>query len=67
MNPLKKGEGVQLLNFVGGPGVPLLNFKEVLGPTCKLWGGSQVAGSRSLGVLVPLLYHAVNIHACCNQ
>ena len=28
MNSLKKGEGVPLLNFVGGPGTPLLNFEE---------------------------------------
>ena len=32
MNSLKKGEGIPLLNFVGGPGVPLLNFE----------GGSEV-------------------------
>ena len=36
MNSLKKGEGVPLLNFVGGPGLPLLNFE----------GGS---GSRGRG------------------
>ena len=49
MNSLKKGEGVSLLNFEGGPGpgvlllnfeggpgVPLLNFRGVLGPTFKL-------------------------------
>ena len=34
---------VPLLNFVGGPGVPLLNFEVVSGP--------EVPG---LGVLVPL-------------
>ena len=56
MNSLKKGEGVPLLNFVGGPGtsllnfeggpgVPLLNFWGVPGPTFKLWGGSQIPGS----------------------
>ena len=44
MNSLKKGEGVPLLNFEGGPeilllnfeggpGVPLLNFRGVPGPT----------------------------------
>ena len=27
MNSLKKGEGIPLLNFVGGPGVPLLDFE----------------------------------------
>ena len=27
MNSLKKGEGISLLNFVGGPGVPLLDFE----------------------------------------
>ena len=65
MNSLKKGEGVPLLNFVGGlgtpllnfegsPGIPLLNFRRVPGPTFKLWGGVQ--GPE---VLVPLLHHAV--------
>ena len=55
MNSLKKGEGVPLLNFVGGlgvpllnfeggPGVPLLNFRGVPGPTFKLWGGSRGPG-----------------------
>ena len=60
MNPLKKGGGVPLLNFVGGPevpllnfeggpGVPLLNFRGVPGPFFKLWGGSgsRVPGSWS--------------------
>ena len=47
MNLLKKGEGVPLLNFLGGPGValldfeggpgvPLLNFRGVPGPTFQL-------------------------------
>ena len=39
MNSLKKGEGVPLLNFEGGPVVLLLNFEGVLGswgPTFKL-------------------------------
>ena len=44
MNSLKKGERVPLLNFVGGPGVPLLNFRGVLDPTFKLWGGSRGPG-----------------------
>ena len=44
MNSLKKGERVPPLNFVGGPGVPLLNFRGVLGPTFKLWGGSRGPG-----------------------
>ena len=40
MNSLKKGEGVPILNFVGGPGVPLINFEggfrvpESWGPGC---------------------------------
>ena len=38
---------VPLLNFVGGPGVSLLNFKGVPGPTFKLLGGSRVPGSWS--------------------
>ena len=72
MNSLKKGEGVPLLNFVGGPGtlllnfeggpgVPILNFNGVPGPTFKLWGGpgSRVPGFRDpgSGFLVPLLHH----------
>ena len=36
MNPLKKGEEVPLLNFEGGPGVPLSNLRRVLGLTFKL-------------------------------
>ena len=58
MNSLKKGEGVPLLNFVGGPRIPLLNFeggpgvvllnfRGVPSPTFKLWGGSRVPGSWS--------------------
>ena len=31
MNSLKKGEGVPLLNFEGGPGILPLNFEGVLG------------------------------------
>ena len=60
MNSLKKGEGVPLinfeggpavlpLNFEGGPGIPLLNFRGVPGPTFKLWGGSWVPRSWVLG------------------
>ena len=56
MNSLKKGEGIPLLNFEGGPAVLLLNFRGVPRPTFKLWGESRVLGS---GVLVPLLHHAV--------
>ena len=63
MNSLKKGGGVSLFNFVGGPGVPLsnfegdpgvplLNFEGVPGPESQ---GLKVSGS---GVLVPLLHHA---------
>ena len=36
MNSLKKGEEAPLLNFEGGPGVPLLNLRGVLGLTFKL-------------------------------
>ena len=42
MNSLKNGEWIPHLNFEGGPGVPLLTLRGVLGP----------------GVLVPLLHHA---------
>ena len=56
MNSLKKGEGVPLLNFEGGPrvlplnfeggpGVPLLNFEED--------PGSRVPWSRGLGSRAP--------------
>ena len=40
---------VPLLNYEVGPGVPLLKFTGVLGPTFKLWGGSRVSGLRSWG------------------
>ena len=41
MNSLKKGEGVPLLNFVGGLGVPLLNFEGGPGvPLLNFEGGS---------------------------
>ena len=57
MNSLQKGEGVPLLNFVGGlgvpllnfeggPGVPLLNFEGVLDPRFQ---GPEIPGSGSLG------------------
>ena len=48
---------VALLNFERGPGIPLLNFRGVLGP--------KVPG---LGVLVPLLHHDAfyfPIHSKC--
>ena len=45
MNSLKKGEGVSLLNFEGGPGSRVLRF----------W----VPGYRGPGVLVPLLHHVI--------
>ena len=75
MNSLKKGEGVSLLNFVGGRGVPplnfegglgvpLLNFRGVPGPTFILWGGSRVPesrgpGSRGTGLTFYWSHHAV--------
>ena len=60
MNSLKKGEGLPLLNFEGGPeilllnfergpGIPLLNFRGVPGPTFKLWGGLRVPRSGGAG------------------
>ena len=42
MNSLKKVEGVPVLNFVGGPGVPLLNFE---GPGVPLLNFRGVPGS----------------------
>ena len=55
MNSLNKGEGVPLLNFVGGPGVPLLNFERGLGVLLLNFRG--VPGPR---VLVPLSHHTIN-------
>ena len=62
MNSLKKGEGVPLLNFVGGPGtllldfeggpgVPPLNFRGSRFPLLNFEGGpgSWVPGSRGPG------------------
>ena len=54
MKSLKKDEGVLLLNFEEGPGVPLLNLRRVSGPTFKLSGQSPILGP---GVLVPLLQY----------
>ena len=50
---------VPLLNFEGGPGVPTLNFKEVPGPTFKLWGdpvsqSPEVMGSWSHFYTIPI-------------
>ena len=57
---------VLLLNFEGGPGVPLINLRGVLGPTFKLWGDSESQGLEipGPGVLIPLLHHARNLHVC---
>ena len=41
------------LNFEVGPGVPLLNFRGVPGPTFKLWGESCVLGPRVSRSRVP--------------
>ena len=52
MNSWKKGEGVPLLNFVGGPEVPLLNFEGGLGvPLLNFRGvpGLESRGHRSQG------------------
>ena len=67
MNPLKKGEGVPLLNFKegpgilflnfeGGPGVPLLNFRVVPVPLLNFEGGlgSQVPVSWSHFYTMPV-------------
>ena len=52
---------VPLLNFEGGPGLPLLKFRGFPGPTLNFEGGSGSQGSEVLGpgVLVPLLHHAL--------
>ena len=51
MKLLKKGEGVLLLHFEGGHGVPLLNFRGVPDLTFKLWEDreSQVPAFRGPG------------------
>ena len=48
---------VPLLNFEGGPAVPLLMFEGVPGP------GPQDPEVPGPGVLVPLLHHAAFLHA----
>ena len=40
-NEFIKEKEVPLLNFEEGPGVLLLNFRGVPGPTFKLWGGPR--------------------------
>ena len=46
---IKERWGVPLLNFEGGPGIPLLNLRGVLDLTFKLWGGSRVPDPRVPG------------------
>ena len=36
---LWRGSSDPTSNYKRGPGVPLLNFREIPGPTFKLWGG----------------------------
>ena len=58
MNSLKKGEGVPLLNFEGGPGILLLSFEVCPGvPLLNFEGSPRSQGPE---VLVPLLHHAGN-------
>ena len=52
------GPGVPVLNSERGPGVPLLNFRGVPGPTFKLWEVVPDPVFQGLGVLVPLLHNA---------
>ena len=51
MNSLKKGGGVSLFNFVGGPGVPLSNFEG--DPGVPLLNFEGVPGPGSQGLKVP--------------
>ena len=59
MNSLKKGERIPLLNFEGGPGVPLLNFRGSRVPLLNFEGGPGSQGPEvpGPGVLVQLLHH----------
>ena len=52
MNSLKKGEGVPLLNFEGGPVVLLLNFEEGPGVPLLNFKGSRVPLSNFEGAPV---------------
>ena len=61
MNSSKKGEGVSLLKFEGGPGVSLLNFRGVLGPTFKLSVGSRVPGSWYHFYTMPCKFKLKNV------
>ena len=63
MNSLKRGEGVPLLNFVGGPKVPFLNFEGGPGVPFLNFRGFRVLllnfeGVPGPGILVPPLHHA---------
>ena len=70
MIPLKRGEGVpllnfkecpdvSLLNFEGGPGVTVLTFSGVPGPILNFDRGPRSQGPKvsGPGVLVLLLHH----------
>ena len=52
---------VLLINFEGGLGVPLLNFRVVAAP------GFQGPEVSSLGVLFPLLHHALRNGKSCKR
>ena len=62
-NSLQKDEEVPLLNFEGGPGVPLSNFRGSQVPLSnfEVCPRSQVPGSYGPGVLVLLLHHARSV------
>ena len=62
-NSLQKDEEVPLLNFEGGPGVPLSNFRGSQVPLSnfEVCPQSQVPGFYGPGALVLLLHHACSI------
>ena len=60
---IKEKSGVPLLNFEGGPGVPLLNFRWSWVPLLNFEGVPvsrfRFPGFRGPGVLVLLLHHVI--------
>ena len=64
---LKGIPGSHFQTLIGGSGVQLLNFREVLGSTFKLLGGVPDPKVSLSTVLAPLLHHANLFYKAINS